>query len=135
MPTKKITDTTIITIDGKEYLTFPQALDYIKITRGLLHQRIMRDDLKKQEDEGAVNAINISKYVFVPLSFCKKLKIEQEQEATVKKLKRYNKSDLDKFEKFLKLGVSIEQVEILMKEFEKAAISKSVKGQHSKEKQ
>ena len=82
MPTKKIKVTTSVSIEGTEYLTFPQALTFIGIERGLLHQRIMRDAGKNEGDENAINAINIEKYVFVPRSYCERMKTEIENEAS-----------------------------------------------------
>jgi uncharacterized protein with von Willebrand factor type A (vWA) domain len=34
---------TVITINGKEYLTFPQALDYLKANREKLRTRVLKD--------------------------------------------------------------------------------------------
>jgi hypothetical protein len=93
MSIEKIKKVMIITIEGQEYITFPQALYYIGIERGILHQRILRES-EKSKDEKVVNALNIDKYVFVPKIYCDKLKEEIEKKATVKELERYDPSDL-----------------------------------------
>jgi len=116
MATKKISDITVITIEGKEYLTFPQALKHIKMKRGILHQRIMREEGNVKTDEEAVNAINIDKYVFVPLTYCNKLKEDKEKEATVEKLKKFDDIDIAKLERIKELGWTIEDIEKLTKQ-------------------
>ena len=116
MATKKIKETTFVSIKGIEYLTFPQALKYIGIVRGLLHQRIMRDAGKDESDENAINAINIEKYVFVPRSYCEKVKKEIENEASAEKLKNFGKAIQEQ-------GWTLEQIESLLKK-EQAAKKK-----------
>ena len=108
MPTKKIKVTTSVSIEGTEYLTFPQALTFIGIERGLLHQRIMRDAGKNEGDENAINAINIEKYVFVPRSYCERMKTEIENEASAEKLKNFGKAIQEQ-------GWTLEQIESLLK--------------------
>ena len=94
---------TIITIEGQEYYTFPQALYYIGIERGALHQRILRES-GKSKDEKVVNALNIDKYVFVPKVYCDTLKEEIEKKETVKELESYAPADLAMLKQMKEVG-------------------------------
>lgn len=99
MKTKKQGDTEfkIVLIDGIEYITFPQALDFISIERATLQQRLNRERDKKEKDPayvGELRVINIGKYNFVPLDVCKKLKAEKEIDVKVDKIKELAQMDI-----------------------------------------
>jgi len=115
MATTKVSDTTIITINGKEYLTFPQAVKFIGFDdRGVLHQRIMREEAIDKKVKDPVNALNIEKYVFVPFAYCKRLKKEEEHRKAVEKLQGFASSDLETLEKIKELGLTKEDIEKLI---------------------
>jgi hypothetical protein len=85
---------TVITINGKEYLTFPQALDYLKANREKLRTRVLKDKV-----EGVVR---IDRYLFIPLSYLEKEKkkvLETETEEKLDELKGMGltKENVEKF--------------------------------------
>ena len=110
MATRKISKTTIITIDGKEYLTFPQALKFIDIDRSILHQRIMREEVPDRVEKDPVNAINIEKYVFVPLEYCKRYKEQEDNKKALERIKGFGTSDIETLEKIKELGLTKEDI-------------------------
>jgi hypothetical protein len=84
----------VVVIDGVEYLTFPQALEYIEINREKLKQRILRKSVK--------GVVRIGKYLFVPLSYLqeeKKKEMDREAETMLDELKGMGltKEDVEKF--------------------------------------
>jgi hypothetical protein len=87
-------DYTIITINGKEYLTFPQALDYLNANREKLRTRVLK---------GRVEGIErIDRYLFIPLSYLKlekKKEMDKEAETMLDELKGLGltKEDIEKF--------------------------------------
>ena len=85
---------TTIIINGGEYVTFPQALDYLESNREKLRQRVLRDKV-----EGVVR---IDRYLFIPLSYLqeeKKRELNKETEIKLDELKGLGltKEDIDKF--------------------------------------
>ncbi len=87
-------DYTIVTINGVEYLTFPQTLDYLEANREKIRQRVIR---------GAVEGIEkIGKYLFIPWSYVqqeKKKEMDKEAEKKLDELRGLGltKEDLEKF--------------------------------------
>jgi len=114
MATKKITERTIITIDGEKYLTFPQALKFIDIDRSILHQRIMREEVPDRIEKNPVNAINIDKYVFVPLDYCERYKEDEDDKKAQERIKGFGTSDIETLEKIKELGLTKEDIEKLI---------------------
>jgi hypothetical protein len=115
MATTKITDRTTVTINGIEYLTFPQAWQFIGYKdRGVLHQRIMREEAKKENEKDPVGAINIEKYVFVPLEYCVRKKEEEENTKALERLKGFGSADIETLEKIKELGLTKEDIEKLI---------------------
>jgi hypothetical protein len=84
----------IVVINGIEYLTFPQALEYLESYREKLRQRVLR---------GAVEGVEkIGKYLFIPISYLeleKKKELNKETETKLDELKGLGltKEDIDKF--------------------------------------
>ena len=115
MATTKIIETKIITIDGKKYLTFPQAWQFIGYKdRGVLHQRIMREEAQKENEKDPVGAINIEKYVFVPLDYCERKKEEEENTKALERLKGFGSSDIETLERIKELGLTKADIEKLI---------------------
>lgn len=85
---------TVVTIKGIEYLTFPQALDYLDANREKIRQRVIR---------GAVEGVEkIDRYLFIPLSYLEKEKkkvLETETEEKLDELKGMGltKENVEKF--------------------------------------
>jgi len=84
----------VVVINGIEYLTFPQALEFIEINREKLKQRILRKSVK--------GVVRIGKYLFVPLSYLqeeKKKEMDKEAETKLDELKGLGltKEDIEKF--------------------------------------
>jgi hypothetical protein len=122
MATTKITETKIITIDGKKYLTFPQAWQFIGYKdRGVLHQRIMREEAQKENEKDPVGALNIEKYVFVPYDYCIRKKEEEENAKVLSRLKGkgIEEKDIDKLELIKKSGYTYEEIEKLLSQKKK----------------
>jgi len=87
-------DYTIVTINGIEYLTFPQALEFLEANREKIRQRVLR---------GAVEGVEkIGKYLFIPYSYLKqeqKKEMDKEAETKLDELKGLGltKEDIEKF--------------------------------------
>lgn len=84
----------VVVIDGIEYLTFPQALEFIEFNRDRLRQRVLRKSV-----EGVVK---IGKYLFVPLSYLqeeKRKELDKEAQTMLEELKGMGltKEDVEKF--------------------------------------
>jgi hypothetical protein len=84
----------VVVINGSEYLTFPQALDYLVSNREKLRQRVLRGSV-----EGTVK---IKKYLFIPLSYVeqeKKKDLDKEADVKLDELKGLGltKEDIEKF--------------------------------------
>ena len=79
MKTKGVSEIVIVTINGKEYLTFPQTIEFLGVDRGVFQQKVNREKKKKEDDptyEGGLNIFSIGHYNFVPYEVCLKLKEE-----------------------------------------------------------
>lgn len=85
---------TVVVIKGIEYLTFPDAQDYLDSNREKLRQRVLR---------GAVEGVEkIGKYLFIPLNYLeqeKKREMDSEAERKLDELKSLGltKEDIEKF--------------------------------------
>jgi len=92
-------DPLIVNINGKPYLIFPEALDFVGGDRSVLHQRIIR---------GTVDGVEKRrKYVFIPLSYCEKMKKELETKDTMKALKEADSSKLEVFQKMMAMDIPL----------------------------
>jgi len=85
---------TVVTINGVEYLTFPEAQDYLTSSREKLRQRVLKDKV-----EGVVR---IDRYLFIPMSYLekeKKKEMDKEAETMLDELKGLGltKEDIEKF--------------------------------------
>lgn len=60
-----IKEITPVIINGKEYLTLPQAITYTKMDKGVFRQRLNRDTI----DQVIINP----KYVFISMETCDKI--------------------------------------------------------------
>ena len=84
----------VVVINGIEYLTFPQALDYLESNREKIRQRVLR---------GAIEGVEkIGKYLFIPMSYLeqeKKKELDKETEIKMDELKGMGltKEDLERF--------------------------------------
>jgi len=58
----------IFTSDGIKYLTLPAAIEYTGLNRSTIHQRITRKLIP--------NIIQEDRYVFIPLDYCEREKID-----------------------------------------------------------
>ena len=85
-------DKQIVVINGIEYLTFPQALEFLDTNREKIRQRVLR---------GAVEGVvKIGKYLFLPLSY-----LEKEEK------KELNKETEIKLDELKGMGLTKENVE------------------------
>jgi hypothetical protein len=84
----------VVVINGSEYLTFPQALNYLVTNREKLRQRVHRGSVK--------GVVKIGKYLFIPLSYVeqeKKKELDKEADLKLDELKGLGltKEDIEKF--------------------------------------
>ena len=91
---KEKKDYTIVTINGIEYLTFPQALNFLSAHREKLRTRVLKDKVEGVE--------RIDRYLFIPLSYLeqeKKKEMDKEAETMLDELKGLGltKEDIEKF--------------------------------------
>jgi len=84
---KSNSDTKIekVTIDGVDYLTFPQTVIFTGIDRGTIQQQVNRKTLKVKK---------IGKYVFVPYENCLELRERSETQRKMKLLQELVTNDL-----------------------------------------
>ncbi|MCX6244616.1 MAG: hypothetical protein NTU98_07910 [Bacteroidetes bacterium] len=107
MKEKENIDPLIVTINGKPYLIFPEALDFVGGDRSVLHQRIIRGTVEGVEKR--------RKYVFIPLSYCEKMKKELETKDTMKALKEADSSKLEVFQKMMAMDITLDDLALLQK--------------------
>ena len=84
---KSNSDTKIekVTIDGVDYLTFPQTVIFTGIDRGTIQQQVNRKTLKVKK---------IGKYVFVPYENCLELRSKYENQLKMKVLQELVTPDM-----------------------------------------
>jgi hypothetical protein len=107
MKKKDEIDPLIVTINDKPYLIFPEALDFVGGDRSVLHQRIIRGTVEGVEKR--------RKYVFVPMSYCEKMKKELEAKNTMKTLKEANADKLDVIQQIMEMDLTLEDLELIKK--------------------
>ena len=84
----------IVTINGIEYVTFPQALLFLDSYREKLRQRVLRGSVEGVE--------KIGKYLFIPLSYLqqeKKKELDKDADIKLEELRGMGltKDDIEKF--------------------------------------
>jgi len=90
---KTINQLRVFTSNGIEYITAPEAVKFTKISREALNQRIVRKLIP--------DLIRENRYIFIPLEYCKNIKLRQDKQSIIQNIKNLSDSDLKQIQKFI----------------------------------